>query len=455
LELFAGAGGLTAAVARKGLKVFAACDIRPGRQGLGVRGDLLDHAVFKSYVSLARSGRLRWLHGGPPCTTFSRARRSDIHGTVRKLRSEQFPLGLPHVVDRRVAEGNLLAKRLCQLARIIQRLGGFWSIENPEHSLIWRLPCMISLFDLKGVRLIVGDQCCHGCLYKKPTGWLTNAAFLEVFRRRCPGPPTHLPHPPLEGRAVTPDGRDCWLTELAAEYPEDLCDAAASAYAKVAQEPMVPARAISLRTGTRFFDPLTSSVREAREAANKERIGGLRDPSKSLRKLPQWYDIGTKVATALDDVLMSRATEVTNMLSLIGRPDAVDPPASLVQAARSAVAKVLSIEVYTGDGVWSEALSSLVREAADPEVAVPRWLSEATPLGITEEIDSCGIFPTLSTAEAAAAARNYAPRPSCHGTSAITPPTMSTRSSPTLSCGARSRRGSSRSSIVRKPWKRW
>jgi len=83
--------------------------------------DLLDKAVFNKYVGLARRGGIRWLHRGPPCKTFSRARRVDRHGSARILRSERFPEGLR---DQRVADANMLAVRLAKLARIVRRTGG-------------------------------------------------------------------------------------------------------------------------------------------------------------------------------------------------------------------------------------------------------------------------------------------------------------------------------------------
>ena len=64
LELFAGAGGLTAAIKRLGLPARDALDV--AGQGMGaVYADLLDDNTFKNLKKLARRGRIRWLHGGP------------------------------------------------------------------------------------------------------------------------------------------------------------------------------------------------------------------------------------------------------------------------------------------------------------------------------------------------------------------------------------------------------
>ena len=172
---------------------------------------------------------------------------------------------------------------------------------------------------------------------------------------------------------------------------------------------MTPAKPIALWTGAYFIDPLTTSNKEQREAANKACIGGLRDPLRSLQRLPEWYDVGSKVAQAMDQVVSSHEHEVTEMLALIGCPEAVEPPAALISAARGAIAAAVNIEVYSGTGIWAKALATFVGEAKDPDVVVPEWLGGATPLGIKEQIVACGIFPPLSRQEAEAAARNYAP----------------------------------------------
>jgi len=213
LELFAGAGGLSAAVARLGLPVHRPVDARSAQGeviGLSV-GDLRHGKVFAFYLKLARSGRVSWLHGGPPCKTFTRARRNDRFGRARKLRSELHPAGLPGVRDRRVKDANVLVQRLARLARVVHRCGGYWSIENPARSFIWLFHPLVSLAKLSGAKLIIGDQCLHGGLYTKPTGWLTTAPFLQVLEGSCPGPPG----PPTASCVAGMGGSTRWPAVLA------------------------------------------------------------------------------------------------------------------------------------------------------------------------------------------------------------------------------------------------
>ena len=120
VELFAGAGGLTSAVRRLGLAVVPATDFVPsGRQGSSEEvsfADLLDNATYDRLLRAAKRGEFRWLHGGPPCKSFSRARRRDEHGNAPMLRSIRFPAGLPGIKTRIVEEGNELAKRFARIA---------------------------------------------------------------------------------------------------------------------------------------------------------------------------------------------------------------------------------------------------------------------------------------------------------------------------------------------------
>lgn len=410
MELFAGAGGLTAAVARLGRATCAPVEVA---RGVGAAGgesmDLRDDAVYKRLVRQVRTGKVRWLHGGPPCKTFSRARRTDRHGRVEALRSDRYPGGMPGCQTQLVMDGNLLARRMASLARAVQRAGGWWSIENPAKSYLWEFGPIRTLRKLPGVQFIIGDQCCFGGQYRKPTGWLGNAPFLPVLGRTCPGPPAHPAHPVLQGRAVTPDGRACWLTELAAEYPEGLCNQVAKAYDEsFARAGDGSARAISMWTFGRN-DPLEATKRQQREAQNNLCIGGLRDPADALLKVPGWGAVGARVRGALQGVVQRHSVAVAAVLASVGQPEAPGYGIEVLRAARVALAETLGIAVPPGgQGIWSEAVGALVQASGDPDIAVPRWLSTATPLGILHDIEACGIFPAVTPEEAAAAARGFA-----------------------------------------------
>lgn len=70
--------------------------------------------------------------------------------------------------------------------------------------------------------LYKGDQCCFMGEFVKPTGWLSNALFVETLCKRCPDPPQHC-HEPLTGFTTDYHGNTVFKTALAAEYPQGLC----------------------------------------------------------------------------------------------------------------------------------------------------------------------------------------------------------------------------------------
>ena len=183
LELFAGDGMLTKVVGQHAA-TYAPQDVFDSKGGyIGGKADLLLPANQKRLRTVVRKQEVRWLHCAPPCHTFSRARRSDHWGSARILRSTEHPLGFDKS-NWQVAEANTLAKFTAKLCRTQLRAGGWFSIENPETSILWGTPCMRALRALPEVSLRCGDQCKLGAPWQKPAGWLTNAPFLEVVEQR-------------------------------------------------------------------------------------------------------------------------------------------------------------------------------------------------------------------------------------------------------------------------------
>ena len=95
------------------------------------------------------------------------------------------------------------------------------------------MPSFLRLAKQQGVRWIHLDQCFFGCEYRKPTAILTNAPWMSSktceMRVALEGRPDH--HVPLMGLVTDYCGaveKERFSTALAAEYPEDMCDALAA-----------------------------------------------------------------------------------------------------------------------------------------------------------------------------------------------------------------------------------
>lgn len=299
MELFAGEAGLTLAVKREVGNVFTPGDIVQSIQS-GVAMNLLDNEMFKSLKTKIKKGLVRWLHLAPPCKTFSRARRRDRLARVKKLRSLQHPEGFKPY-PKLVADANKLASRSAQLCLLQWKAGGVFSLENPATSLIWLYKPVARLKSIPRVTLKIGDQCCYGCEYRKPTGWLTNAEHLDVLVKQCPGGSLHH-HPPLEGLVYDFHGERAWKTSLAAEYPQRLCEEVAKSFRRwldsnptrqtVNKNPMKDGELAEDWTSARF----------RRERENQKCIGGLRNPRFAIDKLPGWPNVGAILFEAMVDV---------------------------------------------------------------------------------------------------------------------------------------------------------
>ena len=139
------------------------------------------------------------------------------------------PVGLPTKRSHElVIQGNACMKLMARVARAQQRAGGWWSIEHPHTSIVWKTKALKALARKPKVTFIRGDQCVFGAPSVKPTGWLTNAPFLRVLERCCPGAPEHVGHVRLEGRTKDEEGHWVARTALAAAYPTELCKALAT-----------------------------------------------------------------------------------------------------------------------------------------------------------------------------------------------------------------------------------
>ena len=132
LELFAGVGGLTAAVERTGAKTMRPLDFMDPTY-MSISGfDLCRLSDFKAILKMVKKRNIRWLHCAPPCSTFSRARKWD--GGPPPLRSDEHPDGLApkHKRSNRVTEANILVQRTAQLCKAITKGRGLLQCGEPR-----------------------------------------------------------------------------------------------------------------------------------------------------------------------------------------------------------------------------------------------------------------------------------------------------------------------------------
>ena len=224
LELFAGSGRLSKAVAAKGLPMikYELAD--------GPASDLAKTRVQNSVLADIRSGMVKLVWIGLPCTTFSRARRGVVRLDAgqetsrmpRALRSSDLPWGLPNLnlLDQhRVDVGNSLLKFAIQVIRTCLRHGVHFVLENPRTSIVWHCDSLMEVMARRSVQRVEVDFCRFGVEWRKGTSLLSNWTPLATLANKCRGRrglcgATGQPHRQLSGK----DSSGTWWTKRAVPF---------------------------------------------------------------------------------------------------------------------------------------------------------------------------------------------------------------------------------------------
>ncbi|CAK0872525.1 unnamed protein product [Prorocentrum cordatum] len=191
------------------------------------RWDLANPSTFSALMELCEGGWVDIVLGGPPCSTWSRARYNRRRPGPPPVRSRLCPWGLPGLKAweaARVAESNTLALNLLALCEARGQSGGAFLIEHPEdpghapYPSIWNTNEMLDFETRRSSRRARLDQCMLGGRTKKPTclsGTLQGLEDLNELRRDG----SHV-HESAEGKLA--DGT--FRTSPLAQYPEGMCE---------------------------------------------------------------------------------------------------------------------------------------------------------------------------------------------------------------------------------------
>ena len=163
--------------------------------------DLTNKQVQEVILGLVRSGTIRYIHCGLPCSVFSRARRRVTNGERARQK------------ERAVCELAWFTTHLCLLA---EQHGVFWSVENPLTSKLWQFPVFEQIKVSCNVYDVVFPLCSYGASFRGETRLWTNWEKLCALQSFC----KHARHREVfkgSGR-----GRNAVDSGLAAAYPPKL-----------------------------------------------------------------------------------------------------------------------------------------------------------------------------------------------------------------------------------------
>ena len=190
----------------------------------GAGFDLALRKLQMQVLGWIQAGFVRYILGGFPCRSFSRARNAPNGPPA--LRDALHVSGLPDLRPGdelnvqlgnnllwfvvRVAEACILARTPCVL-------------ENPWTAWSWKMQRMIQLLRSKHVQLSRTDFCMWGTPWLKATGFLTVYCqpqhIVRLCRSRGSCARTQRPHVVLKGT----NSAGVHLTHLAEPYPKSLC----------------------------------------------------------------------------------------------------------------------------------------------------------------------------------------------------------------------------------------
>ena len=206
VEVCCGSAGLSAAIRRLGIDVFA-IDHQANRHRTKVRPILLDLTLLSDvqvFWAILHQSQPRYIHMGLPCGTCSRAREKALpssFGPTRgpvPLRDADHLFGKPHLTQAdqtKVIQANRLYSLAVEILEFCMTHAVLVSIENPLRSWLWQLlaqivqasknPQLIQYY--ASLEHVVFAACAHGSSREKYTKLLATPGLFDTLAAACPG----------------------------------------------------------------------------------------------------------------------------------------------------------------------------------------------------------------------------------------------------------------------------
>lgn len=231
IEVFAGTARLTRAIRDAGMSGLAIDKDNQRTQQVHICVyDLNDDDQFHALLTLIRKEKdsIVLVHFAPSRGTASRAREKPLpklekmgFDIPQPLRSSERPLGLDGLAGRgkiKTESANITYDHTAKLCRELHSLGIAFSIENPQNSRFWDVPCILTLITFIGGFWTTFDNCCHGGTRPKATAIWANVDWFQCLEARCDNSHYHEKWNPK----ITND-RLSFPTHQEAAYPILLC----------------------------------------------------------------------------------------------------------------------------------------------------------------------------------------------------------------------------------------
>ena len=419
--------------------------------------DLSEDKPYEDHLLLAKEGKVDGFHAGFPCSTYSRLRFRPAPGLPGPVRSKRQPYGLDSNSPQQQKEcdtGTVLAARAVKMATTVTesrntRVRPFSTLENPppsdvpDHLSAWELPEMQEFTNLRSVITTDFNTCAFephlkvGEKHWKPQRMVGSLYGLNVYNTQKCQCGEGAKHDPIVGREKS---------KQSAEYPHGLCKLyavlAVQHWERMAKEEyykqkmerlqreiaegkeqqrgkrkhgggeddegggqrikLTPAPSAEWKGDPSSKHGLLRATRSRKEGVEQELfVGGMKNPAVVVQGLPTLVNFGIRVKAAWESFIKKNKEALKVAEDYGSLACAYDEKVlnewkaklKMTVGARSAPAQRKTENIPYRSPLDPELLSAWIERGNDPEQDVVDWVLEGTPLGMSMEIPTCGIFP--------------------------------------------------------------
>ena len=154
------------------------------------------------------------------------------------------------------------------------------------------------------------------------------------------------------------------------------------------------------------------SRKDIREAENAQALGGMRDPARSVRRVPEAQAVGARLRPLLQAHMRAHPHIQRCVLGILrggdpphSPPGGMDP--SALHSLRSRVLQALGHRHTPAQpsggrhepvpsNISASVIQAYCRASGDPDEVLADWLRLGAPLGVVHPLDTRGVFPPIS-----------------------------------------------------------
>ena len=231
VEIFAGTARLSKAAKELGMEALSVDKTANRASQIHIaQYDLSDADQVECLMEVLEKEkhRIAAVHLAPACGTASKAREKKLVRWAKKgfkipkpLRSAEKPMGIDGLqgLDKvRTESANLTYAATAQIVAFCVRNNILVSVENPENSLFWLYPDMVTIMQTIGGHSVSFHNCMHGGRRKKLTKWWASSDVYKPLGLFCDESHVHAQWNPVQhGSHLS------FPTSEEAAYPMLLC----------------------------------------------------------------------------------------------------------------------------------------------------------------------------------------------------------------------------------------